>query len=106
VLAFVENGALGVVIADIQDEIGQKLANPSEPSDPYTSTATQPMKTNISNPLWNQLFNFMVILTSYSAVRAGIPSFGKQTVLDFDDVQGLIRQTLRNKRSWCSSMPN
>jgi len=26
VLAFVENGALGVVIADIQDEKGQKLA--------------------------------------------------------------------------------
>uniref|UniRef100_A0A6N2NLI3 Uncharacterized protein n=1 Tax=Salix viminalis TaxID=40686 RepID=A0A6N2NLI3_SALVM len=101
VLAFAENGARGVVIADIQDEKGQKLAESIGTNrSTYIHcdvTDENQVKSLVDSTV--QLYGQLDVIFC----NAGVMSFGQQTVLDFD--LGLLRQTVRSKRSWCSSMP-
>uniref|UniRef100_A0A6M2F953 Uncharacterized protein n=1 Tax=Populus davidiana TaxID=266767 RepID=A0A6M2F953_9ROSI len=82
VLAFVENGARGVVIADIQDEKGQKLAESIGTNrSTYIHcdvTDENQVKSLVESTV--QLYGQLDIVFC----NAGIMSFGKQTVLDFD----------------------
>ncbi|KAJ4828121.1 hypothetical protein Tsubulata_050929 [Turnera subulata] len=81
-LLFVENGARAVVIADIQDEKGQKLAE-SIGKDRSTFihcdvTDENQVQSLVESTL--QLYGKLDIMFC----NAGICSLGKQTVLDFD----------------------
>uniref|UniRef100_A0A6N2NLN9 Uncharacterized protein n=1 Tax=Salix viminalis TaxID=40686 RepID=A0A6N2NLN9_SALVM len=94
VLAFAENGARGVVIADIQDEKGQKLAE-SIGANRSTYIHCDVTDENKSNPSWNLLFNSTASSTHHELWSA---NYSRPR-------PGLIRQTVCNKRSWCCSMP-
>ncbi|KAG5230398.1 (-)-isopiperitenol/(-)-carveol dehydrogenase [Salix suchowensis] len=82
VLAFVENGARGVVIADIQDEKGQKLAESIGANrSTYIHcdvTDENQVKSLVESTV--QLYGQLDVIFC----NAGVMSFGKQTVLDFD----------------------
>lgn len=82
VLAFAENGARAVVIADIQDEKGQKLAESIGTNrSTYIHcdvTDENQVKSLVESTV--QLYGHLDVILC----NAGIASFGKQNVLDFD----------------------
>jgi len=82
VLAFAENGARAVVIADIQDEKGQKLAESigtNRSTYIHCDVADEnQVKSLVESTV--QLYGHLDVIFC----NAGIGSFGKQNVLDFD----------------------
>ncbi|KAB5525204.1 hypothetical protein DKX38_022953 [Salix brachista] len=82
VLAFVENGARGVVIADIQDEKGQKLAESIGANrSTYIHcdvTDENQVKSLVESTV--QLYGQLDVIFC----NAGVMDSGQQTVLDFD----------------------
>ncbi|KAF9668095.1 hypothetical protein SADUNF_Sadunf15G0092400 [Salix dunnii] len=82
VLAFVENGARGVVIADIQDEKGQKLVESigtNRSTYIHCNVADEnQVKSLVESTV--QLYGQLDVIFC----NAGVRDFGQQTVLDFD----------------------